>query len=829
MATKISVQQHNPKLRGSQSYARYERYKSATTLDEMLELGGTRDDFDFDTQRGYIVVIGESERGASTDDGANVTVRTRSPDERDKVERLSPGERIMFRWDPPTGWLGATIKRQAKKAEAPKGASVNHCWLIETDDDGENMVVELRKDGYGVGLKWCAERPWRKAAAVWASLKRSTARTLDDACAQLDVKVLVALRDACAAAVKRKAQPATQPRAAAAAPPSSHSVSPSSRNEECVTGKKFLDDGRTWQVQRVEWDEASGCEVAHYFDVEVGDADCEFSSLREVRRWIEKSRPALAQRGDDDWHGPIFGHPRPSWPVRVRPHPKLSSQFGVFAADVTISRGEIVFIESLPLLAKVPNELVGSDRYIAWSPTAAQEAGGQTDLFLVVDDNLHTSMTYFVNSADSDGHTPNELDPDGRGPNVYLSIQRSTHGSAALATFRASRAIRAGEEVLWGYEFTAESSAPSKRSRPNQAALDALLAGRSPSDPPPPPSSPPANALATAAAKGLPSGWEVHSLRQSHYRVVAPGGETYNSLGAATAAIAAASDDGTADRPPSRKRAAEPISSSGTADRPLSRKRAAKPSSGTADRPPSRKRAAKPSSESVVEWAQCESCSQWRELPAGACPPTPTSRWYCHDIGERCPEFMSWEPERFVGVRVDEYFRSSGWYRGTVTTLSDGSSSIERDTVGVRGARAGPVEKGVFVVRFEDGTEARRTLAELRALLLHPKPNGDSASGGGVQRSAPRDRPALPAVASRWRGGSARCGTCAGCVASNCGRCAHCLDMPFFGGPGKVRQGCERRRCTLRSAFAMASAAQAHPAAATEVVRSLPEAPKPAT
>ena len=156
-------------------------------------------------------------------------------------------------------------------------------------------------------------------------------------------------------------------------------------------------------------------------------------------------------------------------------------------------------VESLPLLAKVPNELVGSDRYIAWSPTAAQEAGGQTDLFLVVDDNLHTSMTYFVNSADSDGHTPNELDPDGRGPNVYLSIQRSTHGSAALATFRASRAIRAGEEVLWGYEFTAESSAPSKRSRPNQAALDALLAGRSPSDPPPPPSSPPADALATAA------------------------------------------------------------------------------------------------------------------------------------------------------------------------------------------------------------------------------------------------------------------------------------------------------------------------------------------
>ena len=275
------------------------------------------------------------------------------------------------------------------------------------------------------------------------------------------------------------------------------------------------------------------------------------------------------------------------------------------------------------------------------------------------------------------------------------------------------------------------------------------MAGRSPSDPPPPPSSPPADALATAAAKGLPSGWEVHSLRQSHYRVVAPGGETYNSLGAATAAIAAASDDGTADRPPSRKRAAEPTSSSGTADRPPSRKRAAKPSSGTADRPPSRKRAAKPSSESVVEWAQCESCSQWRELPAGACPPTPTSRWYCHDIGERCPEFMSWESERFVGVRVDEYFRSSGWYRGTVTTLSDGSSSIERDTVGVRGARAGPVEKGVFVVRFEDGTEARRTLAELRALLLHPNRMGTAPAAAACNARRLATDPRFP----RWRVG----------------------------------------------------------------------------
>ena len=46
--------------------------------------------------------------------------------------------------------------------------------------------------------------------------------------------------------------------------------------------------------------------------------------------------------------------------------------------------------------------------------------------------------------------------------------------------------------------------------------------------------------------------------------------------------------------------------------------------------------------------------------------------------------------------------------------------------------------------------------------------------------------------------------------------------------PSPARRGPRlSRRCTLRSAFAMASAAQAHPAAATEVVRSLLEALKP--
>ena len=50
----IVIQQDNPKKPGSKSYDRYEKYKKATTLDEMLDLGGSRGDIFFDMERGFI-------------------------------------------------------------------------------------------------------------------------------------------------------------------------------------------------------------------------------------------------------------------------------------------------------------------------------------------------------------------------------------------------------------------------------------------------------------------------------------------------------------------------------------------------------------------------------------------------------------------------------------------------------------------------------------------------------------------------------------------------------------------------------------------------------
>jgi len=40
-----------------------------------------------------------------------------------------------------------------------------------------------------------------------------------------------------------------------------------------------------------------------------------------------------------------------------------------------------------------------------------------------------------------------------------------------------------------------------------------------------------------------------------------------------------------------------------------------------------------------------------------------------------------------------------------------------------------------------------------------------------------------------------RCGHCSGCTQEDCGSCKCCLDMRKFGGNGKKKQCCVKRRC----------------------------------
>jgi hypothetical protein len=45
-----------------------------------------------------------------------------------------------------------------------------------------------------------------------------------------------------------------------------------------------------------------------------------------------------------------------------------------------------------------------------------------------------------------------------------------------------------------------------------------------------------------------------------------------------------------------------------------------------------------------------------------------------------------------------------------------------------------------------------------------------------------------------------RCGACSACCAPNCGQCNACKHMPAFGGSGKAKQSCLRRRCIIMMA-----------------------------
>merc|ERR1719481_1216332 len=45
------------------------------------------------------------------------------------------------------------------------------------------------------------------------------------------------------------------------------------------------------------------------------------------------------------------------------------------------------------------------------------------------------------------------------------------------------------------------------------------------------------------------------------------------------------------------------------------------------------------------------------------------------------------------------------------------------------------------------------------------------------------------------KGRAKRCNTCVACLKENCGTCQRCLDMPMFGGSGRLKKGCIQRVC----------------------------------
>ena len=44
-------------------------------------------------------------------------------------------------------------------------------------------------------------------------------------------------------------------------------------------------------------------------------------------------------------------------------------------------------------------------------------------------------------------------------------------------------------------------------------------------------------------------------------------------------------------------------------------------------------------------------------------------------------------------------------------------------------------------------------------------------------------------------GRKVNCGNCDGCLAQDCGKCINCRDKVKFGGPGRKKQKCLKRKC----------------------------------
>ena len=66
--TALRVAAKNPKKRGTASWDRYERYKTARTVGEFLDRGGTPGDLRHDWARGYVTQGAPSAGGDDTDD-----------------------------------------------------------------------------------------------------------------------------------------------------------------------------------------------------------------------------------------------------------------------------------------------------------------------------------------------------------------------------------------------------------------------------------------------------------------------------------------------------------------------------------------------------------------------------------------------------------------------------------------------------------------------------------------------------------------------------------------------------------------------------------------
>ena len=150
----IHIEQENPKRAGTASYERYERYKTASTLEEMLQLGGTRADYKYDMAKGFLVVL-QGSAGAVSRSGGGSAASSSSPSQGD----AAPVEAAPAESAPAARSLRR--RRPSAAAATPSGSATASAHLSSAplaaaaapDDEG---------DGGSADDPWGWEKPLTK-------------------------------------------------------------------------------------------------------------------------------------------------------------------------------------------------------------------------------------------------------------------------------------------------------------------------------------------------------------------------------------------------------------------------------------------------------------------------------------------------------------------------------------------------------------------------------------------------------------------------------------------------------------------------------------------
>ncbi len=110
---------------------------------------------------------------------------------------------------------------------------------------------------------------------------------------------------------------------------------------------------------------------------------------------------------------------------------------------------------------------------------------------------------------------------------------------------------------------------------------------------------------------------------------------------------------------------------------------------------------------------------------------------------------------------------------------------------------------GKYIVRWSENDEARKAkkflskhmkeaMAKKRDSYLGVTKPEKSPSASAAARLLQQKRLAAGGGNRRRR---VRCKTCQACLGGDCRQCVYCQDMSKYGGPGKMKQTCEKRRC----------------------------------